>query len=196
MRVQARIVATWETSHRQPQPGSSPTQPTRVVQRRRRFIQSPGRGVLTTSHCVESRLIYNLGDPVISPVVYVYAVYARRQSLNVRENGLGFDSCVGSSLFGQCLCWPSRPLQPVAHCPRTLHWKAMQPCRIVIRPALPQKSKLFRHPDSLLAWAVHPLDGKACLRTQSTLPATAAHLHCIQLCHSRGWKNTGTKPKH
>lgn len=49
----------------------------------------------------------------------------------------------------------------------------MQPCRIVIRPALPQKSKLFRHPDSLLAWAVHPLDGKACLRTQSTLPATA-----------------------
>lgn len=50
------------------------------------------------------------------------------------------------------LCWPSRPRQPVAHCPRTLHWQAMQPCRIVIRPALPQKSKLFRHPDSLLAW--------------------------------------------
>lgn len=53
----------------------------------------------------------------------------------------------------------------------------------------PQRPKPFRHPDSLLAWAVHPLTVKACLCTQSTsLPP----LHtCMQLCHSRGWKTLG-----
>lgn len=43
----------------------------------------------------------------------------------------------------------------------------------------PKSQSCIATPIRSLAWAVqvHPLDGKACLRTQSASPATAAHLY-------------------
>lgn len=188
-RVQARLVATWETSPDNLEVRHDRHESSVVV------VDSFSHLVvvcLTTQYRVESRLIYNLRDPVISPIEYVYAVVHPPAFMSERAES-GFDSRAGISLFGQCML--AQPGPPVRG-PLSTHaaLAAMQPCRIVIRPALPQKSKLFRHPDSLLAWAVHPLNGKACLRTQSTsLPPLHA---CMQPSHSRGWKNTGTKPKH
>lgn len=37
-------------------------------------------------YCAGSRLIYNLGDPVISSVVYVYGIVSVLPDSNVREN--------------------------------------------------------------------------------------------------------------
>ncbi|KAJ0124825.1 hypothetical protein J7T55_006168 [Diaporthe amygdali] len=76
----------------------------------------------------------------------------------------------------------------VVRCPCTGGHAAMSDRDTTWLPS--PKSKLFRHPDSLPA-----LGGASCNGTAYAidLPATPAHLH---LCHSRGWKNTGTEPKH
>lgn len=71
-RVQARLVATWETS------------PNSLEVRRFNTIDTsrpPSRSIRLVTrlwcarlqYCVESPLIYNFGDPVVSPTVYVYA---------------------------------------------------------------------------------------------------------------------------
>lgn len=69
----------------------------------------------TTSHFVESRLIYNLGDPVISHQSYtcMQLVPSLASLSNVRENRLVFDSWAGFSLFGQCFSvGPAGPASP------------------------------------------------------------------------------------
>lgn len=121
-RVQARLVATWETSPDNLEVRHDRRESSVVV------VDSFSHLVvvcLTTQYRVQSRLIYNLRDPVISPIEYVYAVVHPPAFMSERAES-GFDSRAGISLFGQCmLAQPGPPASPWAHCPRTQHW---QPC--------------------------------------------------------------------
>ena len=76
-------------------------------------------------YCVESRLICNLGDPVISPpIVYVYVNCQIVSSPVSCPNRTQSGSTPAPALANSgSACWPSRPRQPEAHCPRTLHWQ-------------------------------------------------------------------------